>query len=108
MMRNTTLPKEGEVYRTYTVDQHTFEIRYGYHEENERGRVEPLPIFPDFEINPVYTQNGEPITAYVQYPCKHYSPRDPKEPEEWCGDCTYYDGGRIEMGRCLCPQRKQK
>lgn len=107
-VQNVKLPKEGDLYRIFVVDQHTFDIRYGYYAEDERDRVEPLPIFPNFEKNPVYTKNGEPVTAYVQYPCRHYTPHRSEEPEEWCGDCLYYGGGREEMGPCLCRERRRE
>lgn len=107
-MRDPTLPKEGDLYKIYTVDNLSFEIRYGYHAENERGRVEPLPIFPDMVIAPVYTRSGIPVTAYVQAPCRHYAPRHRLHMEEWCGDCLHYGGGREKMGRCLCPERRRE
>lgn len=108
MTHDPTLPQEGDLYKIYTVDDHSFEIRYGYHEENERGRVEPLPIFPDLVAVPVYTRSGLPVTAYVQAPCKHYAPHHLSYAEEWCGDCSHYDGGRAKMGRCLCPERRRE
>lgn len=103
-----TLPNEGDLYKTITVGDLTFEIRYGYYAENERGRVEPLPIFPDLVADPVFTSRGFPVTAYVQHPCKYYKPQHPSRPEDWCGDCRYYDGGQAKMGRCLCPKRKRE
>lgn len=108
MTQDTTLPREGDLHRVYIVDNLSFEIRYGYHEENERGRVEPLPIFPDMVTDPVYTHSGIPVTAYVQAPCAHYTPRQQAYPEEWCGDCHHYGGGREKMGRCLCPERRRE
>lgn len=99
---------EGELYRIFTLEDLSFEIRYGYHTDEERGRIEPLPIFPDLVSSPVYTRSGIPVTAYVQVPCRHYSPCRRNEPEEWCGDCLYYDGGRDKIGRCLCPERKRE
>lgn len=108
MIRDSMQPREGDIYRIYTVEGLSFEIRYGYHAENERGRVEPLPIFPDMVETPVYTPGGIPVTTYTQAPCRHYKPWQPAEPEEWCGDCLYYDGGREKMGCCLCPERKRQ
>lgn len=106
MIRELTFPTEGDLYKVYTIDNLSFEIRYGYHVENERGRVEPLPIFPDMVADPVYTRSGIPVTAYVQAPCGHYAPRHHAHPEEWCGDCLHYGGGREKMGCCLCPERR--
>lgn len=107
-MQEMNLPKEGDLYKIYTVDGIAFEIRYGYHAENERGRVDPLPIFPDMVAVPVYTKNGIPITAYVQAPCKHYTPRQGPHPEEWCGDCIHYGSRCEKMARCLCPERRRE
>lgn len=108
MKRDATVPSEGDLYRVYTVDNLSFEIRYGYHAENERGRIEPLPIFPDMVAAPVYTSRGIPVTAYVQAPCTHYIPRQHTHPEEWCGDCLHYGGYREKMGHCLCPERRKE
>ena len=108
MIRNQTFPREGDLFGIYTVDDLSFEIRYGYHAENERGRVEPLPIFPDMVASPAYTRGGLPVTAYVQSPCDHYRPRHQVCPEEWCGDCLHYGGGREKMGHCLCPARRRE
>lgn len=108
MMQNMTLPKEGDLYKVYVVDNHIFEIQYGFYEENERGWVEPLPIFPDFAKYPVYTESGVAVTALIQAACEHYKPRQEKYPEHWCGDCVNYDGGKEEIGRCVCPMRKRE
>lgn len=107
-MRTAANPKEGDLYKIYTVDSHTFEIRYGYYEENERGRVEPLPIFPDFVETPVYTKTGIPITTLLQIPCRHYRSGRPEAPDGWCGDCVHYDSVKDEFGLCRCPYRKRE
>ena len=48
-------PIEGALYRTYEIDGHVFPIYYGYYDEDERGRVEPLPVFPDLKENDYYS-----------------------------------------------------
>ena len=108
MLQNALLPKEGDLYKCYVIDKHTFEIRYGYYEERERGLVEPLPIFPDLVSKPVFTEDGEPITSRVQIPCEHYRPRNRRKPEGWCADCIHYKKKRDEMGLCKCPIRKRE
>ena len=108
MYHSKTLPAEGDLYKLFVVDGHTFEIRYGYYEENERGRVEPLPVFPDLIKHPVYNEKGYPLAVRIQPACGHYRSRREKFPDGWCGDCIHYDGGREEMGRCLCPMRKRE
>lgn len=107
-MRNPTLPREGDLYKTFTVDTYTFEIRYGYYAENERNRVEPLPIFPDFVNNPVCTASGVPITTRLQIPCVHYQSSCPERPDGWCGDCVHYESYKDEFGLCRCRERKRE
>ena len=99
-MTSPALPREGDLYRTYCVDGRIFEIRYGYYDECERDRVEPLPVFPDLSSQLLYTAEGERIVTLVQHPCARYTPKDPLRSEEWCGDCSFYSGGRDEIGVC--------
>lgn len=94
--------REGELYKVYRIEDHTFEIRYGYYEESERGRMDPLPIFPDLVKNPVYTKEGRPIVSVVQPPCRHYRPRDKEMREDWCGDCMHYSDTGKEIAVCDC------
>ena len=96
------IPIDGELYKVYTVCGHRFEIRYGYYEEGERGRVDPVPIFPDFKQNPVYTQDGFRIVSLIQLPCKEYCPKNISERNDWCGDCIHYDGDKNEIAVCRC------
>lgn len=107
-MRNIALPTEGDLYKIVVLDDHTFEIRYGYYAEEERGRVEPLPLFPDLVDRPVYTAGGVPVTTRLQIPCGHYYPNRTCQPEGWCGDCTHYENVREEFGLCRCPYRKRE
>lgn len=106
MLSNNILPKEGDLYKVYRIDRHVFQIRYGYYADNERGRVEPLPVFPDLRTSPVYTAEGAPIVTLLQRPCLHYQPRTPHRREDWCGDCCHYSGGREEIGICRCLHNK--
>lgn len=100
------LPNEGDLYKVYEVAGFTFEIRYGYYEENERGRVEPLPLFPDFRKTPVYTADGYPLASLIHSACKHYESTKPK-PENGCGDCIYYSNQRQEIAVCQCEKRRK-
>lgn len=99
--------REGELYKVYNIDSHRFEIRYGYYEEKERGRLEPLPVYPDLHSKPHFTSDGQPIVTVIQVPCRHYKPGNPHKPEQWCGDCRHYDGGLEEIGLCRCRQRRR-
>ena len=106
MIHSTAHPREGDLYRVYRIGDHTFEIRYGYYEENERGRVEPLPIFPNLKGKRLYSHSGHRIVTSLQQPCEHYCPKRPREREDWCGDCIHYAGGRSEIGICSCEGRR--
>lgn len=100
------LPKEGDLYKTYEVAGFTFEIRYGYYEENERGRVEPLPVFPDFRKTPVYTADGYQLASLIHFACNHYRSAKPK-PEHNCGDCIHYSEPKDEVAVCRCEKRRK-
>ncbi len=100
------LPQEGDLYKIYQVDGYTFEIRYGYYEENERGRVEPLPIFPDFRKYPMYTSNGYPLASLIHGACEHYRSTKIKQ-EHHCGDCIHYSDPKGEVAVCRCEARRK-
>lgn len=108
-MAHTNLPpREGTLYRTYMIDDYKFDIFYGYYDENERGRVEPLPVFPDLMEQRVYAASGEMIVTALQAPCAQYDAKDPNRPEEWCGDCLHYAGGKAEIGICVHQENRRE
>ena len=102
MLKNNAPLKEGELYKVFSVGGHTFEVRYGYYDESERGRVDPLPVFPDFVKNPTFSYDGRPVVAIVQSPCGYYVSRDEANKEEWCGDCRHYSDAGAEIALCSC------
>ena len=98
--------KEGDVYKVITIDDKSFEIRYGYETPEEKIRGwEPTPIFPDFEKNPEYTKEGCPIVTVYQNVCKHYKPKVKKHSEKWCENCNYFESKERYMGICKCKER---
>lgn len=105
-MHKTYVPTEGELYKVIDIENITFKILYGYYDEGERDKVEPLPVFPDLKKKPVYTARGYPIVTAIQQPCKHYSPKNKERSEEWCGDCIYYLNGTDEISVCGCKERR--
>ena len=106
MTKSNSPPKEGELYKVYDIDGKVFEVYYGYYSENERGSVEPLPIFPDFIKNPVYLKNGSPIVSRICPPCECYSPIN-TNCEDWCGDCKHYLNATDEISVCKCEKRRK-
>ncbi len=106
MTDNKNLPNEGDLYKIYEVEGLFFEIRYGYYKEDERGRVEPLPIFPDFRKNPVYTVDGYMLASLIHSACPYYESIKQK-PELNCGDCIHYSDHKSEIAVCKCDKRRK-
>ena len=94
-------PKEGDLYKQITIFGATFEIRYGYYEEFERHYNEPMPIYPDFIRNPVYSADGKPFVTQMQDACPNYSGRAVSDRD--CGGCSHYIHGEAFLGLCGCP-----
>jgi len=99
-------PNEGELYKSIEIFGHTFEIFYGYYEECERDNpnVEPMPIYPDFIINPQFTKDGYPFVTKMQDACLRYRGRPSKYPE--CAECEHYCHGDDFLG--ICTNEKNK
>ena len=96
--------RDGDLFKVVTLYGKTFEIRYGYYEEYERHREEPVPIYPDFKASPVYTNEGYPFVTQMQELCDHgKSPF----PDGCCVDCEHYRHGDDLLGICLCKQNTQ-
>ncbi len=102
------IPVEGQLYKTIHIDEHIFELRYGYNEDYEREHCHPVVLFPDLETEPLHTRDGYPIVTAVQEPCQHYTVPPGQEPEQWCADCIYYPGVHQEMGICSCDKRRKE
>lgn len=98
-------PKEGDLYKILLLSGKSFELRYGYYEEFERQYNEPMPIYPDFIKNPVYTEDGTPFVTKMQDACIHYSGKDTVDRE--CAGCAYYMHGDEFLGLCACPHNKK-
>lgn len=104
-MHKALVPREGDLYKVIDVEKNTFKIHYGYYEESERDKVEPLPVFPNLKESPVYTADGKPIVTAIQEPCEYYSPLNKERSEEWCGDCISYLDADKEISICGCTER---
>ena len=101
--------REGDVYKVFTIDNTTFEIRFGYESpiEKERG-WEPTPIYPDFTKEPKYDSEEYPFVTVYQSVCPHYKPRDRVSGEEWCADCEWMEKNEAYIGICRCKERRRK
>lgn len=89
--------RDGELYKTVNVFGSTFELRYGYYEEYEKGRGEPIPIYPDFTREPLYTSDGFPFVTQMQELCSHGTS---KFEDGCCADCEHYRDGEELIGIC--------
>ncbi|MBQ8184988.1 MAG: hypothetical protein IJ036_04290 [Lachnospiraceae bacterium] len=106
MFKKKVPPKEGDIYKTVTVGQYTFELCYGYYEEFERDSGEPVVIYPDLREQKIYTQNGQPIVTAIQDPCVHYEVPQQKSRDECCNDCVHFEDPEDEIGICKCPHNQ--
>ncbi len=105
-MSNTKI-REGDLYKTVTVADKTFEIRYGYSCDAERLRWEPTPIYPDFRASPEYTAKGYPFATAYQDICEYYIPKSNATGENWCNDCTLFDKLEEYIGICNCKEKNR-
>lgn len=101
--------KEGDLYKELSIGGNSFRILYGYYEDFEReGHYnEPMPIYPDLLKNPVFTQNGEPISTAIQDVCMHYTGR-PESEGDSCSDCIHFKLHEDLFGICSCPLRRKE
>lgn len=108
MESTVPVPVEGQLYKVIHIDEHRFELRYGYNEDFERASGHPVVLFPDLGENPVHTRDGYPVVSAVQEPCRYYTVPEDRLPEQWCADCVYYPGIHQEVGICRCEMRRQR
>lgn len=105
---NAPPQSEGALYRIIEIFGEVFEIYYGYYEECERENpnVEPMPIYPDFLINPQFTKDGYPFVTKMQDACRFYKGKPSKFSE--CAECSYYRHGDDFLGICGNDKNKRK
>ena len=97
-------PQEGTLYKELTVYGRRFPIYYGYYEQCDRDdpAVDPMPIYPNFARDPLFTDDGLPFVTKMQDACPHYCGRVGRHAE--CGDCSHYRHGDELLGVCTCPK----
>lgn len=100
-------PTEGELYKLIKLCGNAFEIRYGYYEDYERENEfsEPIPIYPDFLKEPVYTDEGYPFVTHMQSLCEY---GNSTYKEGCCSDCSHFNKGEDLIGLCICANRRLK
>ncbi len=99
--------REGDLYKIVEIEGCTFEIRYGYYDpELERGNIDPMPVFPNFLKEPIYTAEGHPFVTADQEICRHFKPKPKVSGEGWCNDCDHLEKYEEFIGICKCKKRK--
>lgn len=99
-------PKEGDLFEVVNIGGHNFVIQYGYYSDEERGRSDPIPIYPCFISQPRYTPEGKPLSTRIQDACEHYTTEQDRHGDGWCADCVHYVGRHDEIGICECAHRR--
>jgi hypothetical protein len=100
-------PTEGALYKTVEIEGKRFSLYYGYYEECDRENpfCDPIPIYPDFLKDPIYTNEGYPFATDMQDACEHYGGHSP---EEGCYSCRHYKKCEEFFGICLSPERRRR
>ena len=101
MIQKNFPPKEGDVYTVVTIENYTFELRYGYNEDYERNG-EPFVLYPDLESNLLYTKSGFRIVSAIQSTCENYKAFNEKSKEDACYTCDFYSDRNADVGICQC------
>ena len=96
--------KEGELYKTVEIYGHRIELLYGYYEDYERNRGEPIPIYPDLKSSPIYTSEGFPIVTQMQDLCVHSQCRFQ---DGCCGECDHFRQCVELFGVCANPKNQK-
>lgn len=96
--------RDGDLYKVVTVFDKTFELYYGYYDEREKDSkyTEPIPIYPNFIENPLYTDDGYQYATEMQDICSHFCGR---EGEDSCFSCCHFQKGEELIGLCRCSDR---
>ena len=98
--------KEGELYKIIETHGKTFQIYYGYYDESDRQNpyVEPMEMYPNFTLFPVYTEDGVPFVTAMQPLCEHF--KGDADEDNTCYQCAFYERCEELLGLCRCEARR--
>lgn len=96
--------REGDLYKMLFVGGRVFEIRYGYYEEFERENTDPVPIYPDFLTNPIYSSDGRLLVTAMQDVCERF---EGECGELGCYGCRHYKSADDFIGICMNDKNKK-
>ena len=96
---------EGDLYKVIKIDDVNIEIKYGYYSENDKYAKynEPIPIYPDFEKNPLFNKDGFLVVTAMQNKCKYY--KGPTN-SDVCHSCQHLMKVEELLGICICKNNK--
>lgn len=99
--------KEGDLYKIVRVFDLTFEIKYGYYDEQDRYSKynDPIPIYPNFIESPIYTKEGFLIVTQMQNQCKNHTGNKDMES---CYGCIFFQEVEELFGICNHHNNKKK
>lgn len=107
MTNEVNIPREGDLHSIVTIGSHSFELRYGYCDEQDRATGEPYILYPDLLAEPLFTEDGYRIVAALQSVCEHYTFPDGQEKEDCCYTCDFYPDQQAEIGICRCTEMRE-
>ena len=87
---------------------HRFSLRYGYYEDFERNRGEPVVIYPDLLGAPMYSTDGFRLVTAIQDVCDSFEARGAVEEDACCCDCRFYRNSRSCIDICTCELNREK
>lgn len=95
---------EGELYKVVTTFGKTFELRYGYYGDKDRSNplCDPVILYPDFTVTPLYTDDGAPFVTMMQDACPHYTGAGARTRDTACEECSHFRRGEEWFGICTC------
>ena len=106
--RERMYPKQKKLYKVYQVGGRRFPVFFEYDEQLD----ESYPVYPDFEKNPEYTDEGRPFATAEQDSCSHCKPVAPGRPmPEDCGGCGWFHRENTPydlIGVCMCNALRHK
>lgn len=102
MVSEQNIPREGYLHSVVTVGLHSFELRYGYCDEQDRASGEPYILYPDLLTQQYFTPDGYRIVSALQSVCEYYTIPQGREPEDCCYTCNHYPDAKDEIGICRC------
>ena len=108
MIKINAPPREGDIYKVVKVDQHRFELRFGFYADFERESGEPVVLYPDLNEKKIYTRDGRYIVTAIQEPCDYYEVSGNKSRDECCNDCIHFLQPGDEIGICKYTLNRKK